>query len=150
MEDCIDFLNMRVEEDILSLIPQRPPFVMVDGVLYSDDLRMRTSFKVRRENVLVEEGRLREAGLVENIAQTAAAHAGTVAMREKKPVVVGYIGAVRNLEIMGLPSVGEELETEIEIGETVFDVIMIKGKVWCGEKLLAQCEMKIFPGMRPK
>ena len=45
----------------------------------------------------------KEPGLVENIAQTAAARAGYISHTENKPVLVGYIGAVNNLQVFSLP-----------------------------------------------
>jgi hypothetical protein len=135
---------MILEEDILPLIPQRPPFVMISKLLYSDERVTRTSFLVTEENIFVEKGLFREPGLMENIAQTAAARAGYIARSGNLPVQVGYIGAVKNLEIDGLPGTGDELVTEIMIKDQVFDVTIISGKVWCGDSLVAQCEMKIF------
>lgn len=132
--------------NILSLIPQRPPFVMVDRVLSSDGNSTRTSFKITDDNIFVTGGRFREPGLLENIAQTAAAGAGELALREGKPVAIGYIGAIKNLEITDLPCVNDELITEISREEAIFDVTVVSGKVWCKGKLMAQCEMKIFPG----
>ena len=44
---------MTEDEDILSLIPQKPPFVMVDELLFSDDNITRTSFIVTADNVFV-------------------------------------------------------------------------------------------------
>lgn len=132
--------------NILSLIPQRPPFVMVDRVLNSDENSTRTSFKITGDNIFVTGGRFREPGLLENIAQTAAAGAGELALQENKPVAIGYIGAVKNLEIGELPFVNDELETEIRMEESVFDVAVITGTVWCRGKVVAQCGMKIFPG----
>jgi 3-hydroxymyristoyl/3-hydroxydecanoyl-(acyl carrier protein) dehydratase len=135
---------MILEEDILPLIPQRPPFVMISKLLYSDESITRTSFLVTEENIFVEKGLFREPGLMENIAQTAAARAGYIARSGNLPVQVGYIGAVKNLEIAGLPGTGDELITEIMIKDQVFDVTIITGKVWCRDSLIAQCEMKIF------
>jgi predicted hotdog family 3-hydroxylacyl-ACP dehydratase len=135
---------MNSEPNILSLIPQQPPFVMIDKLTYSDETVTRCSFTVTSDNVLTIKGQFTEAGLLENIAQTAAARAGYMAQSENKPVQAGYIGAVKNLEIFSLPVVNDELLTEIKIEARVFDVTMISGKVWCNEKLLAQCEMKIF------
>lgn len=135
---------MILEEDILPLIPQRPPFVMISKLLCSDERITRTSFLVTEENVFVEKGLFREPGLMENIAQTAAARAGYIARSGNLPVQVGYIGAVKNLEIAGLPGTGDELVTEIMIKDQVFDVTIITGKVWCRDSLIAQCEMKIF------
>lgn len=135
---------MILEEDILLLIPQRPPFVMIGKLLCSDESITRTTFRVTEENIFVVNGRFREPGLMENIAQTAAARAGYISRMENQPVQVGYIGAVKNLEIGDLPKVNDELVTEIKIKDHVFDVTVISGKVWCNEIIVAQCEMKIF------
>jgi predicted hotdog family 3-hydroxylacyl-ACP dehydratase len=135
---------MILEEDILPLIPQKPPFVMIGQLLYSDENTTRTAFRVTEENIFVENGRLREPGLMENIAQTAAARAGYIARMANLPVLVGYIGAVKNLEFGDLPATGDEIITEIKIKDQVFDVTIISGKVWCKEAIVAQCEMKIF------
>ena len=62
--------------DILDLIPQRPPMVMVDRLLHCDPVVTETEFTVREENILVENGRMSACGLVENIAQTCAARMG--------------------------------------------------------------------------
>jgi predicted hotdog family 3-hydroxylacyl-ACP dehydratase len=134
------------KEDILSLIPQRPPFIMIDELLYCTETITRTSFLISDENILVETGEFSEAGLMENIAQTAAARAGYIARLENKPVSAGYIGAVKNLEIMGLPKINDELITEIKLENQVFDFIVISGCVCCKDKLVATCEMKIFVG----
>jgi predicted hotdog family 3-hydroxylacyl-ACP dehydratase len=131
-------------EDILLLIPQRPPFVMVDKLLSSDENSTQTAFCVNEENVLVVEGKFSEAGLMENIAQTAAARAGYIAMMENKPVAVGYIGAIKNLEIFDLPKINDELVTEVKIENQVFDVTVISGTVRRNDIVMAQCEMNIF------
>ena len=87
------------EEDIITLIPQKQPFVMVDRLLFSDDDITKTSFTVTAGNVLVANGKFTEAGLMENMAQTAAAGSGNMARIENRPIANGYIGAVKNFEI---------------------------------------------------
>jgi predicted hotdog family 3-hydroxylacyl-ACP dehydratase len=121
--------------DILSIIPQKPPFVMVDDLVFSDDNITRTKFIIPADNVFVINGEFSEAGLMENMAQTAAAGSGNMARIENRPVATGYIGQVKNLEVFELPKAGDELLTDASI---------VSGKVWSGEQLLAQCEMKIF------
>ena len=132
------------EIDILSIIPQKPPFVMVDTLIYCDENIARTNFIVRKENILVEDGALCEAGLVENMAQTAAARSGYLSRIEKKILHIGYIGDVKNLEIASLPKINSLLETEIRIKNQIFDITVISGRVMCDKKLVAECEMKIF------
>jgi len=133
-----------LKENIESLIPQRHPFVMIDELTGSDGNFTSSRLQVRADNIFVADNFFTEPGLLENIAQTAAARAGYEAIKENAPVRVGYIGAVKNFEVLELPTVGENLETEIVIGNQVFDVSVIKGTVRCGGRVLAKCEMKIF------
>jgi predicted hotdog family 3-hydroxylacyl-ACP dehydratase len=137
-------INPMLQTNILTLIPQRPPFVMVDNLLSTDENGAQTTFRVTEDNVLVEDGYLTEAGLMENIAQTAAVKAGYEAIAQSKPVAVGYIGAVKNLEIFALPKIGDELITHIQIENHIFDVTVITGTVTCNNAIMATCEMKIF------
>src|SRR5258706_13949984 len=134
------------KEDILSLIPQKPPFIMIDKLLFSNETITRASFLVKEENVLVEKGEFCEAGLMENMAQTAAARAGYIARLENKPVSAGYIGAVKNLEIKVLPKINDELITEIKIENQVFEFMLISSRVCFKGECGATCEMKICVG----
>lgn len=130
--------------DIQSLIPQRPPFVMIDKLLSVTETATTTGFSIQADNIFVEQDTFKEPGLVENIAQTAAARAGYVSHTENKPVLVGYIGAVNNLQVFALPKTGDELITEITTENQIFDVTLISGKITCNGQLIAQCKMKIF------
>ena len=132
------------KEHIQPLIPQRKPFVMIDALLHSDDRSTRTAFQVRPENIFVVDGLFREPGLLENIAQTAAAGVGYVVQKEKRPAPMGYIGAVKNFEVYDLPGVNEELETEIRVTNQIFDITVITGVITCNDRVIARCEMKIF------
>ena len=132
------------KEHIQSLIPQRPPFVMIDQLIDSDEKSTHTRFQVREDNIFVVNGELREAGLLENIAQTAAARAGYISQKENQRVLVGYIGAVKDLEVFDLPKTGEVVETEITVENQVFSATLISGKIKRDGVILAQCGMKIF------
>jgi hypothetical protein len=59
-------------------------------------------------------------------------------------VKVGYIGAVKNFEVLKLPQVNDVLTTEVAIMHHIFNVTNIKGKVSCKGSVIAECEMKIF------
>ena len=117
---------------------------MVDTLLFADEKTSRSRFSINADNVLVDNGSFTEAGLLENIAQTAAAGEGFRALKESRPVRVGYIGAIKNFIVARLPKPGDTIITEIIIREQVFNVSVIEGKSWCGEQLLASCEMKLF------
>jgi predicted hotdog family 3-hydroxylacyl-ACP dehydratase len=135
-----------VDQDITAYIPQRDPFVMIGRLVSADGTTTRTRFTVLEENLLAKNGFLTEPGLVENIAQTAAAGIGYICRAENRPVPVGYIGAVQHLAITQLPAVGEMIETEVTVKNQVFDVSIINGAIRSNGQVLAQCEMKIFIG----
>ncbi|HMI79082.1 MAG TPA: hypothetical protein VK484_09810 [Ferruginibacter sp.] len=130
--------------DIDVLIPQKAPFVMIDKILSFSETTTSTGFVIKADNIFVENGIFKEPGLVENIAQTAAARAGYISKTENKPVLVGYIGAVNDLQVFSLLQTGDELITEITIENQIFDVTLISGKITCKDTLIAQCKMKIF------
>lgn len=117
---------------------------MIDDIIDSDEKKTITSFYIQEDNLLVTDGKFSEAGLIENIAQTAAARAGVNALKKNKPVAVGYIAAVQNLEIFALPEINTTIHTEITADNEILNVLLISGKATCNGKLLAKCNMKIF------
>lgn len=130
--------------DINSLIPQAEPFVMVGKVVEVADKRIVTSTVIEEENLLVSEGRFSAYGLLENIAQSAAALSGHVAMSRQESVRRGFIGAVKNFKVGPLPLVGSRIETHVAVVDKVFNVDIIRGEVVQDGQSLAECEMKIF------
>jgi predicted hotdog family 3-hydroxylacyl-ACP dehydratase len=131
-------------EDIIPLIPQKPPFVMVGKLVSTNENTTLSSFTISEDNIFVKDNVFQEAGLMENIAQTAALRAGYIAQEENKPVAVGYIGAVSHFEIFDLPRVGDEITTMIASQNQIFDITVLSGRVWLDNRLIAQCEMKVF------
>jgi len=132
------------ENKIRELIPQKEPFVMVDRLYSTDEKTTVSGFKVKNDHVFFSEGNLTEPALIENIAQTAAARVGYECERAGIAVPVGFIGAIKNLRIYSLPELNTELKTIVTIDYLVMDFTLITGKIYKGEELIAECEMKIF------
>lgn len=131
-------------DELLALIPQRPPMVLVETLLTCADNRTVSRFRVPADCALVENGVLSEAGLLENIAQTAAAGAGYGYQQQGRPAPIGYIAAVRNLRVGALPAVGTELTTEVQVVNQVLEFTIVQGTVKAAEVTFAECEMRIF------
>lgn len=130
--------------DILELIPQRPPFVMIDRLVYFDEVLTKTRFQVREDNIFVEDGRMTPSGLIENIAQTCAARMGYInCYIYKKEVKLGFIGAIKDLQILRRPLVGEELITSVEVTEEVFQMTLVKAEIESKGEILVSAIMKI-------
>ena len=136
---------MRAIQDIPlnELIPQRPPFVMIDRLVSSDAVFSVTELEVRPDNLFVDNGRMTAAGLVENIAQTCAARIGYINLNSGEAVKIGVIGSISNLNIARTPKVGEHLVTTIKLLEEVFQVTLVEAIVKSDDEVLAQCNMKI-------
>jgi predicted hotdog family 3-hydroxylacyl-ACP dehydratase len=117
---------------------------MVSKLIYMGENSTRSSFVIQTDNVFVKDNLFQEAGLMENIAQTAALRAGYLAHAENKPAVLGYIGAVSGFEVFGLPKVNEEIITEIIVENQIFEITILSGKIWHNNDLIAKCEMKVF------
>ena len=136
---------MRAIEDISlkDLIPQRPPFVMIDRLVSCDMVFTVTEFEVREDNIFVVDGHLTAEGLMENIAQTCAARMGYINLCKGDTVKIGVIGAVNRLDILRTPKVGERIVTTIEVLEEMFQITMVRATVKLGEQTLAEANMKI-------
>ena len=131
------------EIDMLDLVPQRPPFLLVDRLVDFDERRTETRFTVREDHLLCEGGVLQAAGVIENIAQTCAARMGYINLLHAERVKLGFIGAIRDLEIRRLPRCGETLRTTIEQLEEVFGMLLVSAEVRSGGEVLATARMKI-------
>lgn len=129
---------------ILDLIPQRAPIVMVDEFIGIEDNISKTRFTIKADNIFVDEGKLSECGLIEHIAQSAAARVGYVFKNNGQPIPIGYIGSVNNFEINDFPKVGDVISTDIEIIQEVFNITLIQAHCRINDVEIASCKMKIF------
>jgi predicted hotdog family 3-hydroxylacyl-ACP dehydratase len=133
--------------DILELLPQRPPFVMVDHLADYSETQTTCELTIRKDNVFCENGELAAAGLIEHIAQTCAARLGYYNKYVLKVGVrLGFIGEVKDLEIVRLPREGETLNTTIVVMQEIFDVTLVNAEVRVGTEVIATTRLKIAQG----
>jgi predicted hotdog family 3-hydroxylacyl-ACP dehydratase len=125
------------------ILPQRPPFVMIDNLTAYDDETTSTRLTVRDDNIFVEDGRMLATGVVENVAQTCAARLGYYNLISGLPVKIGYIGAVNNMHVMRCPLVGETVDTTIRVKEEVFGMTLVYAEVRVADETIVTADMKI-------
>ena len=125
---------MTETHDITRFIPQRPPFVFIDTIEEVNEQTARTRFTVPAECPLVSDGVLPLAGLMENAAQTCAARAGNK---------IGYIGAVRQMDVTRFPHVGETLCTEAKVVQEVLNICLMEVIARIGDEPIATTTLKI-------
>lgn len=130
--------------DIHELLPQQEPFVMVGKLTAFDEKRTVTETFIKEDNIFVCDGVFSAPGLVENIAQTCAARIGYVNKYIlNKGIQLGFIGAIRNLEITGCPKVGDTITTCVMVIDDVLGMTLANAVVTCNGETLATTEIKI-------
>ena len=129
---------------ILELIPQKPPFVMVDRLLEYTESTGKTGFFIPKDNILVEDGIFSEPGLIEHMAQSMSlwrGYQGFLAGLDKPKT--GFIGSIKSVEIFDLPKVESMLTTYVEILQEFKNVTSVGARTEDETgKILATSEMK--------
>jgi len=125
-------------------IPQKPPMVMVNRLVEMSGETTVTAFRITEDNVFCTNGEFREPGLIENMAQTAAAGVGAKPVNQDGKAPLGFIGGIKNLRILAFPKAGQEITTRITVLHQVFDATIVQGEVFLEDRLIASCELKIF------
>lgn len=130
--------------DILKLIPQRPPMVMVDKFFGIEENHSFSGLTISSDNLLCENGILLEEGIIEHFAQSAAARIGYIFLQNEEVVPIGFIGAVSKFSIYALPAVESEIRTIVSIVQEVGDITLARAKSWVDDRLIADGELKIY------
>lgn len=133
------------EIDIRTLLPQRAPMVMVDSLLEADNTSAVSVFRVRTDNLFVENGRLKAYALMENMAQTCAAQLGVADrfLQGCQGVRIGYIGSIKAMRVEAEPHVGDTLTTRMEVLADVGDLKMVSAETFVDGCRIASAELKI-------
>lgn len=127
----------------MDILPQRPPFILIDRLTHYDEAVTSTRFLVPVGHLFVSDGRLLPTGLIENMAQTCAARLGYYNLISGLPVKIGFIGAISHLHILRTPLVGKYLDTTIRVKEEVFGMTLVDAEIRVDEEVIATAEMKM-------
>ena len=134
------------KEEILALMPQRPPMVMVDKLWSVGENVAVTGLTIKSENIFVESSELQEPGIIEHVAQSAAVMEGYGCKLSGAEVTINYLCEVKRFEINARPKVGEELKTQVTKVAQASGVTLLSIKVECNGKPIASGQMKISIG----
>ena len=130
--------------EIERLIPQRNPFVMVDEFEATAENVAQTTLYVRTDNLfMLPDGTLAETGLIEHIAQSAAALAAFQSAGDGQPHI-GLIGEVKHFECHCRPTSGSVVHTVIEFGFSFGNATLVQGHSRIGDEEIASANLKIF------
>lgn len=112
--------------EILKMIPQRFPIVLVDSLYEYSSLSVKTGLLVSKDSLFVLEDVLQESGLLEHMAQSVALHTGYdyCVRNEKSPT--GYIGSIQKVELYRMPRIGELIQTDVLIVQEFMGVTLVE------------------------
>lgn len=139
--------------DVSNFLPHRKPMLMVDSVVENEDDVLATQFYIAEDCVFLKDGKLCEAGLMENAAQAASGVVGQTFfdandLEGKGNKLVGYISAIRKVEIYALPEVGDTIVTRAKLISR-FDtgavtMCSLESETFLGDKLIVSSTMNFL------
>src|SRR5574344_1542745 len=136
--------HLFIGEELFKLIPQRMPIVMVDVFYDATDTEANTGLTVTADNLFCENNKLREPGLIEHVAQSAAAFAGYDTYRQGLVPKLGFIGEIKKFKIYRLPLTGECLHTHLAVLGEAAGVTLLAAETRVNDEIITSCQMKIF------
>lgn len=129
--------------DIRNLIPQKFPFVMVEKLVFFNETKVVSSYKIEKSNIFFNGLHFTESGLIENMAQTVALHTGYDFFIKGEQAPTGYIGSVKKVVIKVLPKLNEVITTKATILQEFMGVTMVSIQVFNeSNEEIASSEMK--------
>ena len=129
--------------------------VMIDQLLYCEGATAGGTLEIRDDNVFLSNGVMTESGMIEALAQTAAARTGWMMRvgeqekrrrgeREGMDIPVGVIGSIKDFRLFFYPRKGDLVSMEIEVKHEFMNASVIQGRVKVREEVACDLEMKIF------
>lgn len=133
-----------IAAEIEAYIPQQYPFALVDTLYHCQPGEAWAGLRVSPDNLLVQDGYLSEAGILESMAQAVALKAGYEAQDQAAPARVGFIAALKQVHLYALVPVGTTLVTHVRIVLQALDVLVVQTTSGYDTTLVADGEMRLF------
>lgn len=139
----------RYDIEIENFLPHRPPMLMQCKTPYLDGESVETRFEVTPDNLFTnKKGQFTEGGLIELAAQTCSAITGQDFFEDDDlkglgNKVVGYISAIKKVEIYLLPEIGDQLITKAKLvsrfDTTEMSMCTINSTTFRNDDLVVDC-----------
>jgi 3-hydroxymyristoyl/3-hydroxydecanoyl-(acyl carrier protein) dehydratase len=120
-------LKKTLDKDFVEkLLPQKFPFVMVDKMYDFTETSLVSGFTI----------------LEESIAQSIALHTGYQFFLRNEPAPMGYIGSIKDIEILKLPKLGDEIQTTVSILQEFAGITLVDAITKIDDIVIASGQMK--------
>ncbi len=129
--------------DPITCIPHREPALIVEGISVDADTGVECRFTVRDGTHYVEDGFLCVGGLVEAMAQAAAAHLG-IEQAAGTPPSPGLLVGLEDVRLSRLPRTGERIRIRCGVSEHFGPSVWLRAEAWAGDESIATGILKVF------
>ena len=127
-----------------TLIPHRPPMVLVDAVLEYGPARITARREVRKGEPFVDADGLDDAALLEVIAQTIAAGDALHAKSKNGRVLRGYLTGLTGVKIHSRARIGETIDVTADCLKRMDGMGLFEARAEAGGRLLAEGRFKLY------
>ena len=139
---------------INDFLPHRAPMLMVDFLTEINATSVTSVFKIKEDNVFVENNYFSEVGLIENSAQTCSSIVGQTffftsdnEVREDVKLV-GFISGIKKATVSMLPKVNQTIKTSATLvsrfDSDQYSICTMKCETFQEENLLLEAEINLF------
>ena len=131
------------EKDFVEkLLPQKFPFVMVDKMFSYTEISLVSGLKIQENNIFHQNGTFLESGLIEHMAQSVALHTGYQFFLKQEEAPTGYIGSIKEVEIIRLPKLNEEIQSTVTILQEFAGITLVDIVSKINDDIIATSQMK--------
>lgn len=132
------------KENLNRIIPQQKPFVMIDNLLNFDENSAITSLQVKENNLFFENNCFNENGMIENMAQSAAAFLGYDTYIKGLDPNEGFIAQVKNYVVKKYAKLNETITTTVTYTNAIMNINIVQAKIVLNNETIAEAELRIF------
>ena len=126
------------------LIPHRGLMVRLDRLLSWTPDEVAGEFTIKEGDPFLREGMLREASIVESIAQTVAAGQGYTSYQQGGTPPLGFLTGIEDFAYLRPVHAGDTLTLWAKVQSTTGPLRITESKAKVGEELVAQGTLKFF------
>lgn len=140
--------------NINDFLPHRAPMLMVDFLVEITTTSVTSVFKIKEDNVFVENNYFSEVGLIENSAQTCSSIVGqtfffTSENEARENVkLVGFISGIKKATVFMLPKVNDTIKTSATLVSRFdsddYSICTMKCETFQEDNLLLEAEINLF------
>lgn len=134
-------IDFNIEENMV----HKPPMLMVDKILEEEDLKAKTSFTIREDNICLDEnGVLARAALIEIAAQSFAAIDRYRKIKANLKTAKGFLASVKDFKFYDDAKNGNEIICSLEKTDEIAGMHIINADLFVNNNMIASGEIRIF------